>query len=71
MMRPFNKEETLRKYLAWLIMLALTYRHGKAMMNLWAWEMTPLPIGLPYWPQLWEGFLMAVRHVRTQDKAVK
>ena len=33
---------------------------GEEMANLWAWEMTPMPVGLPSWRQIRVGIAMAI-----------
>lgn len=43
-----------------VVMEWLREHHGEDAVNFWAWEMTPMPFGLPLDEQLAEGLEMAV-----------
>lgn len=49
-----------RKRMTNIVLWLMCLTRGEALANFWAWEMTPMPIGLPSWKQIRVGFSMAV-----------
>ena len=62
-----SREWRIRKLVAVAIVKLLTYRHGSKAADYWAWEMTPWPVGLPSWKQIWDGVVMVWCYRKTQE----
>lgn len=43
-------------FVVWLMKLT----RGRELTNFWAWELTPMPVGLPSWKQIRVGFALAI-----------
>ena len=44
-----------------IVIKLLTWRYKSEVADYWAWEMTPLPIGFPYFRQYIEGIKWAFK----------
>lgn len=42
------------------VLRAMSVTRGKYLADFWAWEMTPIPAGLPSWKQIRVGLAMAI-----------
>jgi len=49
-----------RRYATYWILTALDRLHGENYGAAWAWELTPIPCGLPTWGQLAQGLMLAL-----------
>lgn len=53
-------DELARKWTAFLVAVLLVKLHGKAVQDIWLWELTPFPIGIPGWNDCAMGFMAAL-----------
>ncbi len=45
----------------------LTWRYDKDTWDFWVWEMTPLPIGMPFYSQYMDGLKLIFRKTPKQN----
>jgi hypothetical protein len=48
-----------RKRMTKAVLWMMRITRGEALAGFWAWEMTPMPVGLPSWRQIRIGLAMA------------
>ena len=48
-----------RKWATWVVLILLEKLHGLKYAEVWGWELTPMPCGLPTWGQLAQGLMLA------------
>lgn len=54
--KVMNARKLAAKAVGWL----MSRTRGDDLTLFWAWELTPMPVGLPSWRQLWVGTTMAL-----------